>query len=123
MANRTIAYALLAMMTVSPMVLYLLLWAAPNDHEDMMQFPKHTFQITRGYIITLNADKADPLLSAAKRYLHILDMEIFNAVNGSRAIESGAMNNLSLYTQYLMISGFLFFYFLIKKNSTNAKYR
>jgi hypothetical protein len=105
MANRIIICALLALMV---MVLFLLLWVTPKD-EDVMQFPKHTFEITRGYIITLNADAADPLMSAAKRYLHISDMGIFNAVNGSQAMESGAMNNLSLYTQYLMISGFLIF--------------
>ena len=68
--------------------------------------PLHAFPITRGHIITLHPEAALSLLTAAQQFLQIQNMTIFHAINGSQAVHSdAAANSVSLYTQYLMLSG------------------
>jgi hypothetical protein len=70
------------------------------------KYMKHSFAITRGHIITLHPSEALPLLKSAQQYLHIENMTVFHAINGSQAVQSTAVaKDVSLYTQYLMLSG------------------
>ena len=79
-------------------------WDLDAIHKSNAQPPHrhNAFDITRGYIIALRPGSAKQLLDTVAHFLRIPDVSVFRAVNGSQALESG---NLSLYTQYLMISG------------------
>jgi hypothetical protein len=99
------------MITVRIVLLYILVgvmlvlwWDLDAIHKSNAQPPHYhnAFDITRGYIIALRPSSAKLLLDTARHFLSIPDMSVFHGVNGSQALETG---NLSLYTQYLMISG------------------
>ncbi len=64
----------------------------------------HTFPITRGHVIALYPDNTPSLLAGARRHLGISNMTVFRAINGSEAMDMGGVE-ISLYTQYLMLSG------------------
>jgi hypothetical protein len=65
----------------------------------------HSFPITRGHVIALYPESTPSLLADAGRHLGISNMSVFRAINGSEAMDMGGVE-ISLYTQYLMLSGF-----------------
>ena len=64
----------------------------------------HAFPITRGHVIALYPENTRSLLADARRHLGISNMSVFRAINGSEAMDMGGVE-ISLYTQYLMLSG------------------
>ena len=69
--------------------------------------PSHSFNISRAYVISLYTDTLAPheLAASIRHYLHIQDTRVFPAINGTSAIESGGLDQLTLYTRYLMLAG------------------
>jgi hypothetical protein len=78
----------------------LLLYRQPESPEH-----HHVFPITRGHVIALYPENTPSLLADARRHLGISNMSVFRAINGSEAMGMGGVE-ISLYTQYLMLSGF-----------------
>jgi GR25 family glycosyltransferase involved in LPS biosynthesis len=70
----------------------------PNEREIVK---KHGFEITRGHVIAMYHEQTD-LVSSLGYYLGISNVTIFDAINGSHVKSSDV---ISLYTQYLMLSG------------------
>ncbi len=90
------------------LVLYVL-----DNFQDMEKSPpKHSFNISRALIISLYPENMGSLVTSIQHYLHIPYTTVFRAVNGSQAIHSGALRDLSLYTQYLMLSGIILFFII-----------
>lgn len=77
-----------------------------NNRHQNNDIPKHSFDITKGFIIALYPNTIKPLLASAQSYLHIPVVDVFHAINGSVAMTKSDAKSLSLYTQYLMtVSG------------------
>ena len=101
MIIRVLLSLVLAIVTLTISLEFFGVMSHYNNDRMEEQIPKHSFDITRGYAITLYPDTIKPLLVSAKRYLRIPEMNVFHAINGS----SAATTNISLYTHYLMMTG------------------
>ena len=70
--------------------------------------PAHAFDISRAHIISMapKSEQTLELVRNIRHFLHITNTTVFHAVNGTEAVGSyDAVERLTLYTRYLMLSG------------------
>ena len=69
--------------------------------------PKHNFSISRAHVISMHTDNTHviDLSNSIAEFLHVRNISIFSAINGTFALQNGADDLLSPYTKYLMITG------------------
>jgi len=75
-----------------------------NFTDDMQKQNSHSFNVSRGFVITMNEADSRELLPDIKTYMEIDTIFIFPAINGSRAMQRDH-HKLPLYTRYTMLMG------------------
>ena len=106
MKNRNQAVILCITLLLLPTILMVNFFIIPVYFREYTPLKRHSFSIQRAYVISLYPESMGELLSSIQLFLQIPNATVVQAVNGSQAIRSGALQDLSLYTQYLMFSGF-----------------
>ena len=122
MKNRTQDVIIYITLLLLPTILVINFFIIPVYFREYTPLKKHSFNIQRAYIISLYPESMGELVSSIQHFLQIPNETIVQAVNGSHAIFSGALHDLSLYTQYLMFSGIHIFSRMKLNMSCNIQY-
>lgn len=77
-----------------------------NMKENNVDIPRHIFNISRGFIITLDPKTSMDIVQQANLYMHLPNITVFEGINGTHALKTTDFNSMvSLYTRYVMVVG------------------